>query len=267
MDKIKVVLSPGFSEDEFFEKVSGITFYGGRKNIAIHDIDINKEKLTGIQEALRKNILLPYDKATLAFVNGNNIDTKNIVSVATIANKNVVFGTSKELLALPNTVEVTLDDELATKKNLAVVWDNGTPAYNGNVAQLYNFEGTITLDKDTKNPSNLKAKVAVTVENEVVELPNVVSVASIPQIDVANGTTKAKIGLPETVSVTFDKGASQDVAVKWGTSTPAYKSTTEGTYTYKGSLELGETATNTNDVKAEVVVSVAAAVEPEVPAE
>lgn len=65
------MLSPHFSEDIFVEEVSGIEF---RKTtgIEVHAISIAEEKLSGIQSALRKNILLPYDKETREFVNGNN---------------------------------------------------------------------------------------------------------------------------------------------------------------------------------------------------
>ncbi|MEK1829072.1 hypothetical protein AAAC51_07935 [Priestia megaterium] len=71
MKELKVMLSPGFSEEEFEDVVSGITFRKGR-NIEVYSINIEEHKLSGIQSALRKNILLPYTRETREFVNGTN---------------------------------------------------------------------------------------------------------------------------------------------------------------------------------------------------
>ncbi|MFE4029174.1 hypothetical protein ACFX4N_23755 [Priestia sp. YIM B13551] len=71
MKELKVILSPHFSEEEFAEPVSGIVFRKGR-TIEVYSISLEDNKLSGIQSALRKNILLPYDGATRQFVNGTN---------------------------------------------------------------------------------------------------------------------------------------------------------------------------------------------------
>jgi hypothetical protein len=72
MKELKVIVSPHYFEEEFQDKVSGIVFKKGR-SISVHSIDIEENLLSGIQSALRKNVLLPYDRETLEFVNGNNI--------------------------------------------------------------------------------------------------------------------------------------------------------------------------------------------------
>lgn len=72
MKELKVIVSPHYFEEEFEDKVSGITFKKGR-SITVYSIDIEENKLSGIQSALRKNVLLPYDRETLEFVNGKNI--------------------------------------------------------------------------------------------------------------------------------------------------------------------------------------------------
>ncbi|MES9681831.1 hypothetical protein ABWK22_02700 [Gottfriedia acidiceleris] len=72
MTELKVIVSPHFSEEELKDEVSGIVFKKGR-SIEIYSIDIEANKLSGIQSLLRKNILLPYDRATLEFVNGAKI--------------------------------------------------------------------------------------------------------------------------------------------------------------------------------------------------
>ena len=87
---------------------------------------------------------------------------KEIVSVATLADINVAYGTVIGDVGLPATVEVTLDD-LSTQ-TLAVKWDGGTPAYGGNTAGTYAFEGTITLAAGIANTGGYTATVEVVVE-------------------------------------------------------------------------------------------------------
>lgn len=70
MKELKVVLSPYFFEDTFTDEVSGIVFRKGN-GAEIHTINLEDEKLTGIQSALRKNILLPFNKESLDFVKEN----------------------------------------------------------------------------------------------------------------------------------------------------------------------------------------------------
>ncbi|MGG1071140.1 hypothetical protein ABE178_15070 [Priestia megaterium] len=82
MKELKVILSPHFNKDEFKEEVSGIVFHKVN-GVECYAINLEDTKLSGIQSALRKNILLPYDRQTLEFVNGNNIaqDEKPIEEV------------------------------------------------------------------------------------------------------------------------------------------------------------------------------------------
>lgn len=72
MKELKVILSPHFNKDEFKEEVSGIVFHKV-DGVECYAINLEDTKLSGIQSALRKNILLPYDRQTLELVNGNNI--------------------------------------------------------------------------------------------------------------------------------------------------------------------------------------------------
>lgn len=254
MEKIKLILSPAFSEEEFYDEVSGITFHAGSINIAIHEINLKEEKLTGIQEALRKNILIPYDKVTLDFVQGKKLGVKNVLSADAVEDATVEFDTAKTKLALPSTIQVSFDDD--SKEPLAVVWDNGTPVYNGKVARSYVFEGVLTIKEGIENRKSIKAKAKVTVKEED-KLPNVVSIADISQINVENGTNKAQIGLPETVTATLDKEGTKEVKIKWGAAKPAYTGTKAGTYVYGGTLEVDATITNTKNIVPSVTVVVA----------
>lgn len=72
MKEIKVFLSPNFSGEEFVDSVTGIVFRNHR-NIEVRTILLDGINIEGIQKALRLNVLLPYDKATRDFVNGNKI--------------------------------------------------------------------------------------------------------------------------------------------------------------------------------------------------
>lgn len=172
MDKIKVILSPNFSENEYYEEVSGITFRGGLEG-ELHCISLGENKLTGIQSALRKNILIPYDKETLDFVNGNDItapeepEPLNVLSVASVSNITAPYGTALGSLGLPVTLETTLSDN--SKKSLSVNWDNGTPVYDGNTAGTYNFKGELVLVDDVTNTNGTYATATVIVEEDIIE--------------------------------------------------------------------------------------------------
>lgn len=67
MTELRVFLSPHFSEEVFVEEVSGVVFKATR-SLDIHTIKLEEDKLTGVASAVRKNILLPYDKATRDFL-------------------------------------------------------------------------------------------------------------------------------------------------------------------------------------------------------
>ncbi|UOE58091.1 hypothetical protein [Cytobacillus oceanisediminis] len=75
MKELKVILSPNYSGEEFVEAVSGITF-PKTAGIEVYSIKLEDQKLSGIQSALRKNILLPYDRFTREFINGQNLQEK-----------------------------------------------------------------------------------------------------------------------------------------------------------------------------------------------
>lgn len=81
MKTLRVILSPHFYEEEYDEAVSGITFKKGN-GANVYSIELSEARLTGIQTALRKNILLPYDAETLEYVNGKNIVQEEVVEVA-----------------------------------------------------------------------------------------------------------------------------------------------------------------------------------------
>lgn len=173
MKTIHVILSPHFSDDHFHEEVSGITFKAGRENVEIHHIDLKEHRLTGIQDALRRNILIPYDKETLEFVNGSNIsgpeETKplNVMSVASLSDITVEYGTALESVGLPSKLQASLSND--SEKDLSVEWDDGTPVYDENTAGSYSFKGALTLPEEITNTSGLTGTATVIVKEEAVE--------------------------------------------------------------------------------------------------
>lgn len=88
----------------------------------------------------------------------------------------------------------------------------------------------------------------------------VTAVTAINDINVANGTALANIGLPATVEVTKADSTKANLAVTWDGGTPAYSATTAGTYTFSGTITLPAGVTNPNNLKASVKVIVAAPV-------
>ncbi len=85
----------------------------------------------------------------------------NIESVAVISDITVINGTQLADIGLPDTVQVTLSDE--TTENLDVIWNAGTPIYDGGSAGVYNFIGTIKLEDGIVNLDGRTAKCKVTV--------------------------------------------------------------------------------------------------------
>ncbi len=95
-------------------------------------------------------------------VKANPVETPEITEVNPIAPITVSNGTALNAVGLPIQATVTLSD--ATTTSAIVVWDNGTPTYEGSKAGLYVFTGTIEATTEYLNPNALKASVQVTVK-------------------------------------------------------------------------------------------------------
>ena len=85
--------------------------------------------------------------------------THSITAVSPVAGRTVPVGTAQSGISLPETVEVTLDDN--TKRNVSVVWS--CDSYDGQTAGSYIFTGTLILPDGITNPNGLTASVVVTV--------------------------------------------------------------------------------------------------------
>lgn len=86
--------------------------------------------------------------------------TVDVASVALLEQRSVAYGTAKNALKLPETVEVTLSNN--KKVNLSVHWT--CDKYDGNTAGVYTFEGILLLTDGITNPKSLKAYVVVKVQ-------------------------------------------------------------------------------------------------------
>jgi hypothetical protein len=175
--------------------------------------------------------------------------TYDIVSVETIEDISVDFGTEFAALTLPSTVTVTLDND--DTEELSVVWEEGD--YDGNIANTYILTGIIQLIDGITNPSNIQANINVIVLEEVVPLA-IVSVEALEDITVDFGTLFAALPLPATVEVTLDDTSTEILNVTWEQGT--YNGNVDGTYTLVGNIELIAGITNPENIKASISVIV-----------
>ena len=94
-----------------------------------------------------------------------------ITSVNSLDDINVANGTTLGSIGLPSSVVVTLSD--GSTPSLSVVWDGGTPTYDGATAGAYVFSGDLALPSGVTNPSALKASVRVIVAAPVPTLQSI----------------------------------------------------------------------------------------------
>jgi|GEM_PF-1283846 len=87
-----------------------------------------------------------------------------VINISSVKPINTIYapeGTTDVAAMLPQNVELTLSDN--TTSTAAVVWDGGSPYYNGNVDRIYTFTGSITLPQGVSNSGNINAIAYVSV--------------------------------------------------------------------------------------------------------
>ncbi|MHA6261434.1 S-layer homology domain-containing protein [Sporosarcina sp. CAU 1771] len=113
-------------------------------------------------------------------------------------NKAVQLGSELEELELPTKVTVTLND--LSKVELGIVWDEGSPAYNKEVAGDYSFTGTLTLPTGVTNPDGLFTSVLITVSPpKTILLDSIIEVAAKEVLQILG--TKTTLLLPDNLPV------------------------------------------------------------------
>jgi hypothetical protein len=115
MKELKVILSPNFSGEEFVEVVSGITFQK-TSGVEVFSIKLEDQKLTGIQSALRKNILLAYDRNTRDFVNGQNFAKEEVIKEEKKEEQVISAQPLQEEKEAAKEVEVKVEEKEPAKK-------------------------------------------------------------------------------------------------------------------------------------------------------
>ena len=86
---------------------------------------------------------------------------------------------------------------------------------------------------------------------------DIVSVGSLDDINVANGTDLNTINFPDNVDVTLGDSSVISIPVIWsGTSDPIYNGNEDGTYVFSASLVLPNDVINTTNLIANVNVVV-----------
>lgn len=86
-----------------------------------------------------------------------------LVVSANVPEIQVPKGTPLAALALPSAVNVTLSNTATA--TAAVVWDGGTPAYDGETAGTYAFSGALTFQEAAiSNPNQIRASMNVVVQ-------------------------------------------------------------------------------------------------------
>jgi predicted secreted protein len=133
--------------------------------IVLPDTDNTTFEFEGLVTELPVEIPLD-DKVTadisIKISGETDVTTVDIVaSVAAQTGINVANATQLADVSLPANVTVTYAD--ATTEALDVVWDAGTPIYDGGTAGTYVFAGTITMEDGIINPNGVKASVSVVV--------------------------------------------------------------------------------------------------------
>ena len=93
---------------------------------------------------------------------------------------------------------------------------------------------------------------------------NLISVSTLVDINVINGTSKTNIGLQETINVTLSDNKTTNAAVKWDDGMPTYNGDVEGTYKFNGMLNLPIEVSNPLNLGSTVNVIVGKAPEPEI---
>lgn|GEM_PF-3669829 len=118
---------------------------------------------------------------------------------------------------------------------------------------------TITVKATKAGYTSGTASVKVTVNQS-----NTVTIAKIQQtspISVANGTARATLNLPATITVTLSNGSQASCTVSWDNGSPSYDPCPAAatSYTFTGTLTCPTGVSNPNNLKATVGVNVAGA--------
>ena len=170
----------------------------------------------------------------------------NIVSLGSLPDINVPYGTLFATLTLPVSVNALLTNGQTVP--LSVLWSAGS--YDHTTPATYALSGSVVLTPGVTNTGNLTASVNAIVANKL----NITSVQAQEDIEVATGVEFGDLQLPDTVVVTLSNGTNRTIGVTWDEGD--YDETVEGTYTLIGTLTVPSDLTNTGALTAAIDVIV-----------
>jgi hypothetical protein len=108
---------------------------------------------------MKKKLVLGFLLLSLIACNKNDVTLKNIISVSSLDDIAVTYGTEFAAIPFPDHVSVTYSDNSTEEIN--VTFSQGS--YNNTEAGTYALEGTLTITSGTTNIQNLMATVNVVV--------------------------------------------------------------------------------------------------------
>jgi len=157
-------------DGQFVQSVTG--FDGTSHVISSLDSGNYSINITGVTEDYEASVspqsvkLVGREKSETFTItlSGGVVEDKEIILVETLADINVDYGTEVNQISLPETVEVTLDDNSTT--SLGVNWD--TANYDGQTAGTYTLTGDLVLVEGIANTGGHTTTVDVIVAEEVV---------------------------------------------------------------------------------------------------
>ena len=196
---------------------------------------------------------------------GSSGTTSVLVSTITVKGT----GDVAEITTTGGALQMKATVEPSNAGNKSVTWsvDDETIATISTTGLLTaKADGTVVVTAKAKDGSNIEGAAAIVISNQEVMLAdkNITSLATLTDINVANGTILSSAGLPGTIEVILDDLSKEDLAITWDGGTPAYDKDAAGEYVFAGTLTLPANVTNTGNLKASVKVIVAAPVYPEI---
>ncbi|MGD0977150.1 MAG: InlB B-repeat-containing protein [Minisyncoccia bacterium] len=142
--------------------ISAANTYSGLMILSGADLD---GSTPGTQIQITVEARVPIDSAGGSYSTSYGIQSNpapTVLFVLPIGNINVANGTALDAVGLPANATVGLSN--GNTQLMAVVWDGGTPTYDGTTAGTYAFTGALTLPAGVTNPDGKTANVNVIVE-------------------------------------------------------------------------------------------------------
>lgn len=146
------------------------------------------------------------------------------------------------------------DFESDTRQQYQIVLPDATNtslSFYGLVTEL-----PLDIPLDDKITCDVSIKVSGQTTLDSVDI--IESVETLANIEVANGTQLADVGLPSDVECTFTDDTTDDIDVLWNAGVPVYDGGTAGTYVFTGTLVPGTDVINSDALTASVSVVVGA---------